>query len=960
MSDDESGRVYVLALTALLVCSVFVGAVSFAGVAAATTDTVVGSTTSEAKLGGLSDGVRYVVDGPNVAYSNAVITPGTLYEGSAITANVTVDNTGTTQQAYNATLTVDGTVVASENGTLNAGASTKVTFTKTLWETGDRSVSVGGLIPQTVTVEDAANPTYHGGPRNPGFYPNQTGPVSEPVEAWNVTDGTPMLMQPTLVGDTLYFAFHNGGKLYAVDPETGTEKWNATPGGRYGSTWTTPAYANGVLYLGTNDYKLHAINATNGEELWNYSTQTNVRSAPAVVDGVVYFGSNDGNLTAVNATTGDEIWYYTMYQPVLVASNPAVVDDVVYIAGNDDNVTTVNATTGEKVWNDTLVDQSQSDPTVANGTVFVGSDSQMGETSGDGQVYALNATDGSKVWNYTMAGDVDSGQVYADGVLYAASRGGSLTALNASWTPMSDEERKLWNVTGNDFRGAPVVAGDVLYISDFGNQTVHAFNATDGTELWQYDSPTSNLYPTPLASNGYLYYGSGSHFYALTEPAPTISNVQVTNPSGTDVRVSFDSDTQLDNISVSISGAESATLTEENDFTETDTNDGTYTYTTTYAGSSDGTYTATVDTAEDAGGLDGASGQSDNVMVDTSAPEADAGGDRTVDAGALVSFDASESTDNDKLVAYWWDFGDGETTNGATATHTYASPGTYTVRLTVSDASRNRDADIATVTVVANESTGPTADAGVDVQVREHETVAFDGSNSTDDGTIVEYEWDFGDGTSATGATPNHTYATPGTYTATLTVTDDANDTDTDTLVVTVRDVTPPTASTGENRTVEWNATLSFDATNSSDNVGIASYHWDFGDGTTATGATPNHSYDSPGDYTLTLTASDAAGNTDIDTLTVSVVESNDSDTSLFTDPLPGTDATRPPRDPNGDGRYEDVDGDGDVDFDDAIALAFADHGSLTTGQQAAFDFDDDGRTGFADAVELAFGQSGA
>jgi flagellin-like protein len=102
-----------------------------------------------------------------------------------------------------------------------------------------------------------------------------------------------------------------------------------------------------------------------------------------------------------------------------------------------------------------------------------------------------------------------------------------------------------------------------------------------------------------------------------TEP-PSISSFGVTNPSGQNVRVAFDSDEQLSTIAVDISNAESATLT-EGDFTESGSG-GTYTYTATYAGASDGTYDATLTTATDGDGNDGAAGQSDSVTVDTTAP----------------------------------------------------------------------------------------------------------------------------------------------------------------------------------------------------------------------------------------------------------------------------------------------------------------------------------------------------
>jgi PKD repeat protein len=67
--------------------------------------------------------------------------------------------------------------------------------------------------------------------------------------------------------------------------------------------------------------------------------------------------------------------------------------------------------------------------------------------------------------------------------------------------------------------------------------------------------------------------------------------------------------------------------------------------------------------------------------------------------------------------------------------------------------------------------------------------------------------------------------------------------------------------------------TVNFDASNSSDNVGIASYEWSFGDGTTGTGETTSHTYTSPGTYTVILTVKDAAGNPATHSITITVLQ---------------------------------------------------------------------------------------
>ncbi|MEE9163792.1 MAG: PKD domain-containing protein [Thermoplasmata archaeon] len=102
-------------------------------------------------------------------------------------------------------------------------------------------------------------------------------------------------------------------------------------------------------------------------------------------------------------------------------------------------------------------------------------------------------------------------------------------------------------------------------------------------------------------------------------------------------------------------------------------------------------------------------------------------------------------------------------------------------------------------------------------------------------------------------------------------VTDTSGNTATASIAVTV-DTVRPTAVAGEDQTANAGATVSFDASGSSDNVAIVSYEWDFGDGTTGTGETTTHTYTDPGTYTVNLTVRDAAGNLDTDLLTMTVV----------------------------------------------------------------------------------------
>jgi PKD repeat protein len=229
-------------------------------------------------------------------------------------------------------------------------------------------------------------------------------------------------------------------------------------------------------------------------------------------------------------------------------------------------------------------------------------------------------------------------------------------------------------------------------------------------------------------------------------------------------------------------------------------------------------------------------------------------------------FDAGGSTDDGTIVSYAWTFGDGGTATGVTASHGYAADGIYTVTLTVTDDQGATDSIAQQVSVSAGNQSPSASFTFLCTDL----VCSFDGSGSTDDGTIVSYAWAFGDGGTATGMTANHTYALGGTYNVTLTVTDDAGATGTMTQAVTVTapENQAPTASFTINCT---NLTCSFDGSGSKDDGTIVSYAWTFGDGGTATGVTANHTYAAGGTYTVTLTVRDDGGLTGADSQPVTV-----------------------------------------------------------------------------------------
>lgn len=246
-----------------------------------------------------------------------------------------------------------------------------------------------------------------------------------------------------------------------------------------------------------------------------------------------------------------------------------------------------------------------------------------------------------------------------------------------------------------------------------------------------------------------------------------------------------------------------------------------------------------------------------------------------------VLFDGSASTDDQGIVSYNWNFGDpgsgSNTGAGVTTTHQYMNPGSYTANLTVTDTRGLTHSDTITITVssapippMANASNSAPLSGVVPLHV------VFDGRTSTDDGGIVAYDWDFGDGNTDSGTTgvKTHNYTASGTYTATLTVTDTDGLTDSTTLTIIVSEPGPPTAGLSASRNLKGAAPLTAQLNSfASSCEGVCTYDWDFGDGTTGSGTSLSHIYDTPGEYTVTLTVTTSNGLVDTDTIVVKVVQ---------------------------------------------------------------------------------------
>ena len=233
-----------------------------------------------------------------------------------------------------------------------------------------------------------------------------------------------------------------------------------------------------------------------------------------------------------------------------------------------------------------------------------------------------------------------------------------------------------------------------------------------------------------------------------------------------------------------------------------------------------------------------------------------------------VEFTDFSDDPEDDINSWEWDFGDGS--GGSTQpnpTHTFPATGSYEVTLTVTDQGANSDSVTKSVLVAAGEP--PFADFYYEQGTGT--SVAFEDFSFDDDGEIVAWEWDFGDGSvDSTEQHPTHAFADYGTYDVTLTVTDDDGNVVATTMEVEVLEAGAPFAdfdySQLSGTTVEF-YDYSYDGEGD-----VVEWLWDFGDaGAGSTEQEPTHAFPASGEYEVTLTVTDDEGKSASVTYTVFV-----------------------------------------------------------------------------------------
>jgi outer membrane protein assembly factor BamB len=316
-------------------------------------------------------------------------------------------------------------------------------------------------------------------------------------------------------------AAHTG--VYAsAAPALTALKWSFATQGKVIST---PAVADGIVYVGSGDSFLYAIRASDGAEAWKFRTGLAVHSSPAVSDGLVYVSSVDGNIYAVTVADGKLAWKFATggeqrftakgihgIQPVTETmpdpfdsflSSPVVDAGRVYIGSGDKNVYALDAKTGAVVWKVETGDVVHASPAVANGVVYIG--------SWDRYLYALDASTGAVRWKFQTGDDpkvhnqigIASSAAVVDGVVLFGCRDGHFYAVDAATgrQKWSEDNKGGWVIA------SPAVQDGVVYFPTSDGTQFKAITIATGALKWRVVNKAVS-FSSPAIASGLIYFGA--------------------------------------------------------------------------------------------------------------------------------------------------------------------------------------------------------------------------------------------------------------------------------------------------------------------------------------------------------------------------------------------------------------------------------------------------------------------
>ncbi|HST05379.1 MAG TPA: serine/threonine-protein kinase [Chloroflexia bacterium] len=286
--------------------------------------------------------------------------------------------------------------------------------------------------------------------------------------------------------------------LYALNAKTGDFLWKApTKAG----ICSSPVLADDALVIGSEDNYVYALDARRGTQMWSYRTGAPVRSSPKVHKDVVFIGSDDQYVYALHSDTGQVAWRYRTWN--FVRGSAAFAHGLVFIGSSDGNLYALDVVNGTLRWKLHTLGAIISTPLVIRNNVIVG--------SMDNYIYAVDVDTGFTSWRFECQRSVSSSPAMAGERAIVGSSDGFLYCLDGH------NGRILWNFdTGSQITSSPAVSlvNDAIYFGAT-NNNVYSLDINTGEERWKYKT-RGPVVSSPSVDDGIVYVGSlDRKLYAL-------------------------------------------------------------------------------------------------------------------------------------------------------------------------------------------------------------------------------------------------------------------------------------------------------------------------------------------------------------------------------------------------------------------------------------------------------------
>lgn len=240
-----------------------------------------------------------------------------------------------------------------------------------------------------------------------------------------------------------------------------------------GAVLSSPIIVDGVVYVGSEDKHLHAIDAKTGKEKWKLATDTLIDASPIYDDGVVYIGTDGGVLYAVDTAIGKPKWQYETEGRI--AGQAAVTtrnkQKVVIVGSHDGLLYCINATTGNKIWTYESGDYINCGIVLNDNTIVLGGCDTM--------MHLIDLSSGKGLAQIELGGEVAGTPALSQGHAYIGHMQGEVLAVDLK------AKKIAWRFRDKDFPfiGSPALAGDTILIGSRGRR-LYAIDRKTGDKQW--------------------------------------------------------------------------------------------------------------------------------------------------------------------------------------------------------------------------------------------------------------------------------------------------------------------------------------------------------------------------------------------------------------------------------------------------------------------------------------------